>query len=63
MLDFLLMLMKSKDLMIVLRHLIGTPYRKALLGQLDKLFNERVLLGAGVGSQETLRLVNLVAFT
>lgn len=41
--------------MIVLRHLVGTPYRKALLGQLDKLFNERVLLGASVGSQETLR--------
>lgn len=42
--------------MVVLRHLVGTPYRKALLSQLDKLFNERVLLGTGVGSQETLRL-------
>ena len=46
--------------MIVLRHLIGTPYRKALLTQLDKLFNERVLLGAGVGSQETLRLADFI---
>jgi transformation/transcription domain-associated protein len=46
-----------KDLMIVMRHLMGTPYRRALLGQLDKLFNERVLLGTGVGSQETLRFM------
>ena len=43
----------------MLRHLVGTPYRTALLGQLDKLFNERVLLGVGVGSQETLRFVTL----
>jgi hypothetical protein len=45
--------------MVVLRHLVGTPFRKALLGHLDKVFNERVLLGVGVGSQETLRLVDL----
>ncbi|KAF8138723.1 FAT domain-containing protein [Boletus edulis] len=44
-----------KDLMVVLRHLIGTPHRKALLPQIDKLFNERILLGNGIGSQETLR--------
>jgi len=49
--------------MIVLRHLIGTPYRKALLGQLDKLFNDRVLLGGGVGSQETLRFVGSLKLT
>ncbi|KII95163.1 hypothetical protein PLICRDRAFT_693420 [Plicaturopsis crispa FD-325 SS-3] len=44
-----------RDLMIVLRHLMGTPNRTALVGQLDKLFSERVLLGTGVGSRETLR--------
>ncbi|KAG6332834.1 hypothetical protein ID866_6255 [Astraeus odoratus] len=44
-----------KDLMVVLRHLIGTPHRKALLPHIDKLFNEQVLLGSGVGSRETLR--------
>ncbi|KAF9222005.1 FAT-domain-containing protein [Gyrodon lividus] len=44
-----------KDLMVVLRHLIGTPHRKALLPQIDKLFNEQILLGSGVGSRETLR--------
>jgi len=51
--------------MVVLRHLVGTPFRKALLGHLDKIFNERVLLGVGVGSQETLRLVDfaLISFS
>ncbi|KAF9224621.1 FAT-domain-containing protein [Gyrodon lividus] len=44
-----------KDLMVVLRHLISTPHRKALLPQIDKLFNEQILLGNGVGSRETLR--------
>ncbi|KAH7909445.1 hypothetical protein BJ138DRAFT_1066999 [Hygrophoropsis aurantiaca] len=44
-----------KDLMVVLRHLIGTPHRKALLPYMDKLFNENILLGEGVGSRETLR--------
>lgn len=43
--------------MTVLRHLIGTPYRKVLLSQLDKLFDEDVLLGSGIGSKETLRFV------
>jgi transformation/transcription domain-associated protein len=43
--------------MVVLRHLMGTPYRRALLGPLDKLLSERVLLGTGVGSKETLRFV------
>ncbi|KAI6151887.1 hypothetical protein BKA82DRAFT_2906299 [Pisolithus tinctorius] len=44
-----------KDLMVVLRHLIGTPHRKALLPHIDKLFDEQVLLGTGVGSRETIR--------
>jgi len=44
-----------QDLMVVLRHLIGTPHRKALLPYIDKLFDEKVLLGTGVGSRETLR--------
>jgi len=47
--------------MIVLRHLMATPYRRALLGHLDKLFDERVLLGTGVGSQETMRFVSSIS--
>ncbi|KAL4241981.1 DNA Damage Response and Repair Kinase [Abortiporus biennis] len=45
-----------KDLMIVFRHLIGTPHRRALLPQIDKLFDERVLLGTGVGTREAIRI-------
>lgn len=44
-----------KDLMVVLRHLIGTPHRKALLPHIDKLFDEQILLGTGIGSRETIR--------
>lgn len=41
--------------MVVFRHLMGTPHRKALFDQLDKLFDENVLLGSGVASKEMLR--------
>ncbi|KAM6495848.1 hypothetical protein JOM56_008554 [Amanita muscaria] len=46
-----------KDLMVVFRHLVGTPHRKALFDQIDKLFDERVLLGTGIASKEMLRPV------
>jgi len=46
-----------KELMVVFRHLMGQNYRRALFGQLDKLFDEQVLLGSGIASKETLRLV------
>jgi transformation/transcription domain-associated protein len=41
--------------MVVFRHLMATPHRRALLGQLDKMFDERVLLGTGISSKEMLR--------
>ncbi|KAF8655244.1 hypothetical protein AX16_003148 [Volvariella volvacea WC 439] len=44
-----------KELMVVFRHLMGTPHRKALLNHLDKLFDESVLLGNGIGTKEMLR--------
>ncbi|THV08510.1 hypothetical protein K435DRAFT_832965 [Dendrothele bispora CBS 962.96] len=44
-----------KELMVVFRHLMGTPYRRALLPQINKLFDERVLLGTGIASKEMLR--------
>ncbi|KAF8897572.1 hypothetical protein BD779DRAFT_388223 [Infundibulicybe gibba] len=44
-----------KELMVVFRHLMTTPHRRALLGHLDKLFDERVLLGTGIASKEMLR--------
>lgn len=43
--------------MVVFRHLMGTPHRKALFSHLDKLFDENVLLGTGIGCKETLRFV------
>jgi len=50
---------RLKELMVVFRHLMGQNYRRALFGQLDKLFDEQVLLGNGIASKETLRLVVL----
>ncbi|PFH52762.1 hypothetical protein AMATHDRAFT_1809 [Amanita thiersii Skay4041] len=44
-----------KELMVVFRHLLGTPHRKALFNQIDKLFDERVLLGTSIGTKEVLR--------
>lgn len=46
-----------QDLMVVLRHLMSTEHRRALVAHLDKLFDEHVLLGTGIGSQEVLRYV------
>lgn len=45
--------------MVVFRHLMGTPHRKALFTHLDKLFDENVLLGSGLSSKEMLRSVNV----
>ncbi|TFK75868.1 hypothetical protein BDN72DRAFT_954419 [Pluteus cervinus] len=44
-----------KELMVVFRHLMGTNHRKALFNHLDKLFDENVLLGTGIGTKEMLR--------
>ncbi|KAK1236603.1 transcription-associated protein 1 [Marasmius sp. AFHP31] len=44
-----------KDLMVVFRHLTGTPHRRVLVPQIDKLFDERILLGTGIGNKEVLR--------
>ncbi len=45
--------------MVVFRHLMGTNHRKALFNHLDKLFDENVLLGTGIGTKEMLRFVIL----
>ncbi|TFK23272.1 atypical/PIKK/TRRAP protein kinase [Coprinopsis marcescibilis] len=44
-----------KELMVVFRHLLATPHRRALLSHIDKLLDERVLLGTGLASKEMLR--------
>jgi hypothetical protein len=47
----------NQELWTVLRHLMQSVHRRALLSQVDKLLDERVLLGAGVGSKEILQSV------
>ncbi|KAF9485316.1 hypothetical protein BDN70DRAFT_848082 [Pholiota conissans] len=44
-----------KELMVVFRHLTGTPHRRALFDRLDKLFDERVLFGSSIAAKEALR--------
>ncbi|KAG2013625.1 atypical/PIKK/TRRAP protein kinase [Coprinopsis cinerea AmutBmut pab1-1] len=44
-----------KELMVVFRHLLATPHRRALLGHIDKLLDEKVLLGTGLASKDSLR--------
>lgn len=44
--------------MIVFRHLMSTPYRTVLVGQLDKLLDDRVLFGTGLASKEMVRCAN-----
>ncbi|KAJ8698457.1 transcription-associated protein 1 [Pleurotus ostreatus] len=51
-----------KDLMVVFRHLMATPHRSALLSQIDKLLDEKVLLGPAISSREILR-VNVYSAT
>ena len=46
-----------QELMVVLRHLMNTPNRRALVPHVEKLIKEEVLLGPAVGSQETLRYI------
>lgn len=48
--------------MVVFRHLMGTPHRKALFGRLNKLFDEKVLLGTGIATKEALRYECLIYF-
>ncbi|KAJ7682762.1 FAT domain-containing protein [Mycena polygramma] len=44
-----------KELIVVFRHLLGTAHRRAIIPQLDKLFDERVLLGTGITGREMFR--------
>ncbi|KAJ7700136.1 hypothetical protein B0H17DRAFT_1158131 [Mycena rosella] len=44
-----------KELIVVFRHLLGGVHRRAIFPQIDKLFDERVLLGTGVTGKEMFR--------
>lgn len=45
--------------MVVFRHLMATPHRSALLSQIDKLLDEKVLLGPAISSREILRFATI----
>lgn len=47
----------TQELLYVMRHLTGTPHRRAFLPEFEKLMSERVLFGGSVGNQELLRCV------
>ncbi|KAF8195850.1 FAT domain-containing protein [Mycena galopus ATCC 62051] len=44
-----------KELIVVFRHLLAGVHRRAIIPQMDKLFDERVLLGTGVTGREMFR--------
>ncbi|KAI0028299.1 FAT-domain-containing protein [Vararia minispora EC-137] len=44
-----------RDFMVVFRHFLSTRHRKSILPQIDKLFDEDVLLGRGAATKESLR--------
>ncbi|EPT03792.1 hypothetical protein FOMPIDRAFT_150002 [Fomitopsis schrenkii] len=44
-----------RDLMVVFRHILSTPFRKAILPHIDKLFDDRVLWGTGLGCRESIK--------
>ena len=52
---FTLLTMQIQELLTCFRILVATPYRGALLSQVDKLLDENVLLGPSFGSREALR--------
>ncbi|THH01673.1 hypothetical protein EW026_g1062 [Hermanssonia centrifuga] len=44
-----------KEIMMIFRHFFGTNARRVLLPQIDKLLDERVILGTSLSSQESVR--------
>ncbi|CCM01587.1 uncharacterized protein FIBRA_03647 [Fibroporia radiculosa] len=51
-----------KDLLVVLRHVANLPQRRALVHYIDKLTDERVLLGTGLGCREAIRQHAMTCF-
>lgn len=43
--------------MVVFRHILNTSYRKGILPYIDKLFDDRVLWGTGLGCRESIKYV------
>jgi transformation/transcription domain-associated protein len=46
-----------KELLVAIRHILSTDFRASFVPKIDLLLNEKVLIGAGVTSHDTLRYV------
>lgn len=44
-----------KELLHAIRHILSTPFRSQFVPKIDLLFNEKILIGDGLTSYETLR--------
>lgn len=44
-----------KELLVAARHILSTEFRSSFIPFMDVLFNEKLLVGVGVTSRETLR--------
>ncbi|KAG1055750.1 hypothetical protein G6F43_002312 [Rhizopus delemar] len=44
-----------KELLVAIRHILSTDFRASFVPKIDLLLNEKVLIGAGVTSHDTLR--------
>ncbi|CAG8473496.1 8844_t:CDS:10, partial [Racocetra fulgida] len=44
-----------KELLVATRHILSTDFRSAFVSKIDILLNEKVLIGSGVTSHDTLR--------
>ncbi|KAI9246865.1 hypothetical protein BY458DRAFT_560504 [Sporodiniella umbellata] len=44
-----------KELLVAIRHILSTDFRASFIPKIDLLLNEKVLIGTGVTSHETLR--------
>ena len=62
--DFVLRLLREcppessatrKELLVATRHILSTDFRQSFVSKIDLLLNEKVLIGTGVTSHDTLR--------
>lgn len=48
-----------QELLVATRHILSTDFRSSFIPKIDLLLNEKVLIGTGVTSHDTLRYVIL----
>ncbi len=50
----------KQELLVATRHILSTEFREAFINKIDILLDEKVLVGTGVTSHDTLRHVTLL---